>query len=79
MIIPPLDAPKSLRGETIEITFYVDVTGTVTSLDYPPISNRGYARKFDEAMRVYRFKPARDPDGRAVAGLYTALVTFSER
>lgn len=79
MIIPPLDQPKSLRGTTVEVTFHIDARGRVTALEVaPPIADRGYRRKFDEALREYEFKPARDPDGRAVAGIYIATVTFSE-
>lgn len=80
MMVPPLDGvPKSLRGKTIELTFEIDATGRVTSLDYPPLPDRGYARKFDEVMRSYTFTPARDADGRAVAGVLTVTVTFPER
>ena len=42
----------------------------------PPIPDRGYARKFDEAMRGYRFRPARDADGVAVAGILKVEVTI---
>ncbi len=80
MMVPPLDGvPKSLRGKTIELTFQIDATGKVTSLEYPPLPDRGYARKFDEVMRSYTFTPARDADGRAVAGVLTVTVTFPER
>lgn len=79
LILPPLDdQPKSLRGKSVEVTFHVDARGRVTDLEVdPPIADRGYRRKFDESMRGYEFKPARDPDGRAVAGIYVATVTFS--
>lgn len=79
LIIPPLDQPRSLRGTSVVVTFHIDARGQVTALEVtPPIRDRGYARKFDEAMRKYEFKPARDADGRAVAGILPVTVSFSE-
>lgn len=81
MILPPIDnVPRSLRGKSVEVTFHIDATGVVTALEVvPPIADRGYARKFDEAMRGYRFRPARDADNRAVAGLLVMTVNFPGR
>ncbi len=63
----------------MEVTFHLDARGRVTDLEVsPPIRDRGYARKFDKAMRKYEFKPARDADGRAVAGILPVTVSFSE-
>jgi hypothetical protein len=77
LIVPPLDHPRSLRGRTLEVIFQIDRTGRVTDIDVaPPITDRGYSRKFDEVMRGYRFKPARDPDGSPVAGVLTVEVSF---
>lgn len=76
-IVPPLDYPKSLRGRTVEVTFRIDPLGQVSDIDVvPPLPDRGYARKFDEAMRGYRFRPARDPSGTAIAGVMTVEVTI---
>jgi hypothetical protein len=81
MILPPVDnLPRSLRGQTIEVTFYIDAQGNVTDLVVtPPITDRRYARMFDEDLRQYRFRPARDADGRAVAGVHTFTYTFPGR
>ncbi len=77
LIVPPLDHPRSLRGRTLEVTFQIDRTGRVTDIDVaPPITDRGYSRKFDEVMRGYRFRPARDPDGATVAGVLKVEVSF---
>lgn len=77
MIVPPLDGPKKLHGKTVEVTFHVTADGHVTDVSViPPIEDRAYARKFDEVMRDYRFKPARDPNGKAIAGITTVAVTF---
>jgi protein TonB len=80
MIFPPLDnIPKQLRGLDFDVTFWVDATGRVTDLLVEPmISDRKYATKFDELMREYRFKPARDGDGRIVAGTITYQVHLPE-
>ncbi|MGH7582765.1 MAG: hypothetical protein ACREL5_06025 [Gemmatimonadales bacterium] len=78
LIIPPLDSPKQLRGRTVQVTFTVGADGRVIDIAVdPPISNRGYARRFDEAMREYQFRPARDPSGKAIQGVVMIAVTFS--
>ena len=57
--------------------FTIDAEGRVTDLKVsPPIADKGYARRFDDAMRNYRFKPARDPEGKAVPGVLPFTVTF---
>jgi hypothetical protein len=77
LIVPPLDHPRALRGRTLEVTFQIDRNGRVTDIAVsPPIADRGYSRKFDEVMRGYRFSPARDPDGVAVAGVLTVEVSY---
>ena len=77
MIIPPLDPPKSLRGKSIEVTFDVDADGRVSDVRVePPITDRGFAKKFDEIMRNYRFFPARDSLGKAVAQPYVVTFTY---
>ena len=81
LIIPPLDnPPRALRGDSVVVTFYIDAMGQVTDLVVsPPIADRGFARKFDEAMRSYRFRPARDAEGRIVAGVLPVTITFPRR
>ncbi len=80
LAIPPLDnVPKQLRGLNFKVTFWVDAGGRVTDLVVEPeISDRNYARRFDEVMREYRFKPARDGDGRIVAGVLPIDVHLPE-
>ncbi len=77
VILPPLDYPGGLRGRTIAVTFWVGTDGRVerVALD-PEIEDRGFARKFAEVMKNYRFRPARSPDGVAIAGTTTVSVTF---
>lgn len=78
MIIPPLDGvPKKLRGLTFKVTFFVAVTGQVTDLEITPaIEDRKYARRFEEAMRDYDFRAARDADGKLVPGIFVTEVTL---
>lgn len=77
MIIPPLDHPKSLRGKSIEVTFFIDANGKVTDLLVnPPIVDRGFAKKFDETMRGYDWRPARDSLGKPVPGSVVYIISF---
>ena len=73
----PFDTPpKELRGASLAVTFWVRVDGQVERYEVEPaISDRDYARKFDEVIRAFRFTPARAPDGTVVAG--TTTVTFT--
>lgn len=68
--------PKELRGASLAVTFWVRVDGQVERYVVDPtISDRDYARKFDEVIRAFRFTPARAPDGTRIAG--TTTVTFT--
>ncbi len=76
MIIPPVDAPKELRGVDIHVTFWIDAVGKVSRVEFnPPVDDRTYAKKLAEAMRNYRFRPALAPDGTPIAGTYVYTVT----
>ena len=68
--------PKELRGASLDVTFWVRVDGRVERYEVQPvITDRDYARKFDEVIRAFRFTPARAPDGSRIAG--TTRVTFT--
>ncbi len=68
--------PKELRGASLDVVFWVKVDGRVERYEVQPvITNRDYARKFDEVIRAFRFSPARAPDGSRIAG--TTRVTFT--
>ena len=70
------EPPKQLRGASLNVTFWVRVDGRVERYEVDPeISDRDYARKFDEVIRSFRFAPARAPDGTRVPG--TTTVTFT--
>jgi outer membrane biosynthesis protein TonB len=77
LVIPPSDFPKELRGRQIEVTFFVAADGRVEHIRVAPaIANGGFARKFDESMRNYRFRPARSAAGTPIAGSTTITVSF---
>jgi len=77
MILPPEDTPKDIRGMDFRVTFWVGVDGRVTRVDVDPeIRDRGYARKFLEAMQKYQFRPARSADGTAVADTTTIILSL---
>jgi protein TonB len=77
LVIPPSDFPKELRGRRIEVTFFVAADGRVEHIEVvPAIANGGFARKFDETMRNYRFRPARSAAGAPVSGSTTITVSF---
>ena len=77
LVIPPSDFPKELRGRRIEVTFFVAADGRVEHIQVvPAIAHGGFARKFDETMRNYRFRPARSAAGAPVSGSTTITVSF---
>ena len=77
LILPPPEIPKTLRGVTISVTFMVGPEGRVESVRFSPEpEDRGFARKLEDIMRNYRFRPARGPDGLPVAGTIRVDLTF---
>lgn len=77
LVLPPADYPKDMRGRRVEVTFYVAADGRVERISVAPeIRDGGFARKFEEAMRNYRFRPARSPEGTPVPGITTVTVFF---
>lgn len=79
MVVPPLDGtPRELRGDTIIVRFYVDATGVVDRIETDPqLPSGSYARQFNELMRGFKFRPARDSLGAAVAGVAAVTITLS--
>jgi outer membrane biosynthesis protein TonB len=76
LAFPFENPPKELRGASLDVTFWVRVDGKVERYEVQPvITDRDYARKFDEVIRAFRFTPARAPDGTRIAG--TTRVTFT--
>ena len=62
---------------TIDVNFFVLADGRVDDVVFiPEIPDRAYAKKLEDAMRSYRFRPARSPEGQAVAGVAVVKVSF---
>jgi len=77
LILPPFDYPRSLRGQSIDVNFFVLADGRVDHVVFvPEISDRAYSKKLEDAMRAYRFRPARSPEGQAVPGVAIVRVSF---
>ena len=73
----PGEQPQGASGKAIRVTFWVDAAGKVQKVDLDPeIRDRGYAKKFLEAMMNYEFRPARGPDGLPVAGKTEITITL---
>jgi len=69
--------PKELRGKELKVTFAVTADGRVERFETDPvITDRGYYQKFSEAALGYRFRPARRPDGQAVAAVLVMYFTL---
>ena len=66
-----------MRGQIIDVSFFVHADGRVERVVFiPDVSDRAYARKLEEAMRAYRFRPARDASGQAIPGIAIVKVSF---
>jgi TonB family protein len=69
LAILPDGAPDAIKGRTVRVTFFVEPDGSVRAIEVtPPLEDRGYARKVEERLESYRFRPALGPDGTPIAG-----------
>jgi len=77
LILIPFDYPPTMRGLTIQVTFFVAVDGRVDHVVFSDdIPDRSYGKRLETVMRAYRFRPARSATGQAVPGHTTVSVTF---
>lgn len=77
VILPPFDYPRTMRGRTIQVTFFVLANGRVDHVVFgEDIPDRGYAKKLEDVMRAYRFRPARSPQGLPIPGHTTVSISF---
>jgi hypothetical protein len=66
-----------MRGVTIDVNFFVLADGRVDDVVFvPEIPDRDYSKKLKNAMRAYRFRPARSPEGQSVPGVAVVKVSF---
>jgi len=69
-LLPPVGAPKSVRGHRLTVTFWISADGTVTRVAVdPPIADADYAKAFMDRMRGFQFNPATTRDGRRVSAI----------
>lgn len=77
VILPPLDYPRTMRGQRVAVTFWVGTDGRVRRVELEPeIADRGFAKRFRDVMMQYRFRPARSPEGTPIAGTTTVTIAF---
>lgn len=75
--IPWGDTPKELRGGSISVLFLVAPDGKPLRITVTPeIRDKGFARKFLDAMRNAEFFPARAPDGLPIGDTITIVWSF---
>ena len=58
MIVPGIDSPLNLRGQRVEVQFFVADNGRVDSVGVVGIKDRDYLARFRQVMMKYRFNPA---------------------
>ena len=77
LILPPFDYPRSMKGRTIQVTFFVLADGRVDNVVFAEeLPDRGYAKKLEQVLRAYRFRPARSAEGLPVPGHTTVSISF---
>ena len=78
LLIPPdKNIPRELRGKTIVVRFFVNSEGRVDRVEtIPVITDGGFRRQFEDVMKAYRFRAAKDSLGLPVAGMTSTEVTM---
>ena len=76
-ILPPFDAPASVRGQEIPVTFDIDERGAIVSVTFPPTRDGGFNRKLRERLQAYRFRPGHTPDGQPVRAKFQLSLFIS--
>jgi protein TonB len=61
--LPPLPAPRALRGFRLIAWFDVDSTGKASLLRFTPSPDNDYNKRLRETLLGMRFRPAVRPDG----------------
>lgn len=71
LIMPPGNAPTTVKGRALRVQFWVTADGRVTRVRVDPeIGEAGYRHAFIERMMGYLFNPATTRDGQPVASVY---------
>lgn len=66
LFLPPLPAPKSVRGFHLTAEFDVDSTGRVLGFRFTKTRDGDYNKRIEEVLRAIRFRPGTRPDGTPV-------------
>ena len=66
LFLPPLPAPKSVRGFHLIAEFDVDSTGRVLDVRFTKTRDGDYNKRIEEVLRAIRFRPGTRPDGTPV-------------
>ncbi len=66
LFLPPLPAPKSVRGFHLTAEFDVDSTGRVLDFRYTKTRDGDYNKRIEDVLRAIRFRPGTRPDGTPV-------------
>ena len=76
--VPPTDkAPKELRGQVVDVTFWVKADGSVDRFQTDPsIEDEKYREKFADMAMKTRFRPARTSAGTAIPYVFTVQFTL---
>lgn len=69
MFLPPLPAPKDVKGIHFVAEFDVDSTGRVVDMRFTQTPNRDYNKRLAEALRATRFRPGTRPDGTPIRSM----------
>jgi hypothetical protein len=63
VFLPPLPAPKSVRGFRFIAEFDIDSTGRVMDYKFTETPDGSYNRQLATLLRSIRFRPGTRPDG----------------
>ena len=61
--LPPIPAPKSVKGFSFSAEFDVDSTGRVLDVKFTETRDSDYNRRLISVLRSMRFRPGTRPDG----------------
>jgi len=75
-ILPPANAPATVRGHAYRVRFWLTADGHVTRVAVDPdMKDAGYRRQFLERMMSFQFNPATTQSGQPVASTYDIMIT----
>ncbi|HEV2148875.1 MAG TPA: hypothetical protein VGR37_15830 [Longimicrobiaceae bacterium] len=76
VLLPPSNAPRSVRGDSLLVRLSIDASGKVRDVDFRSTGDRGYDQKLRRTALEWRFRPARDASNKPVAVEYVYALQF---